>query len=101
MKHKVPVKRAGLWRLIYAKYLLGEIDFFEFKDRIRAASLLSEWVEDYIVVEKAYNRFNKSGAHFEQHFLDVMRCGNFRNIDSTGIQDWPIVEEFKPRLENP
>lgn len=99
----VSISRMDMLLILWTKYELGEINFLELKDRVRAVNVLSEWVEGFTVMESAFLRFKSGGvttpginSQFLRHFKDK----KFQEIDQYGVEDLPKHTNEKGKNES-
>ena len=93
-KRTYPISHNEMLRVLWTKYELDEINFIEFKDRVRALNTLHEWVEGFYVSSKAYARFNTgrevvSTPAINSRFLALHKDRKFSDIDQYGVEDFP------------
>ena len=79
--------------VLWTKYELGEINFLELKDRVRAINTLSEWVEGFTVMESAFLRFKSGGSAtspaINSQFLKHFKDRKIQEIEKYGVEDLP------------
>ena len=102
-RKKAIISRIDLLLVMYVKYELGEINFLELKDRVRAINTLSGWVEGFSVLDEAYSRFRYGGLitpRINSHFLTLFHKKMFQNIDSYGVEDFPRLSLEEPSTQS-
>ena len=94
-------KRPDFLRMIYRKYMLGEIAFDELRHRLLAANKTFEWVNSVRVDSRAYNRLNfrlTQDDILNERFLNYLAQGQFKDefiVTATELdypQDLPVKE---------
>ena len=94
-------KRPDFLRMIYRKYMLGEIAFDELRHRLLAANKTFEWVNSVRVDSRAYNRLNfrlTQDDILNERFLNYMAQGQFKDdfiVTATDLdypRDLPVQE---------
>ena len=94
-------KRPDFLRMIYRKYMLGEIGFDELRHRLLAANKTFEWVNSVRVDSRAYNRLNfrlTQDDILNERFLNYLAQGQFKDefiVTATELdypQDLPVKE---------
>ena len=101
-------KRPDFLRMIYRKYMLGEIGFDELRHRMLAANKTFEWVNSVRVDSRAYNRLNfrlTQDDILNERFLNYLAQGQFTDdfIVTSSDLDFPRdlkVEELKTPARN-
>lgn len=100
-KKYISCKRPDFLRMIYRKYMLGEIAFDELRHRMLAANKTFEWVNSVRVDSRAYNRLNfrlTQDDILNERFLNYMAQGQFKDefiVTATELdypQDLPVKE---------
>lgn len=89
----VSISRMDMLLILWTKYELGEINFLELKDRVRAINTLSEWVEGFTVMESAFLRFKSGGVAnspaINSQFLKHFKDRKIQEIEKYGVEDLP------------
>ena len=100
-KKYISCKRPDFLRMIYRKYMLGEIAFDELRHRLLAANKTFEWVNSVRVDSRAYNRLNfrlTQDDILNERFLNYLAQGQFKDefiVTATELdypQDLPVKE---------
>jgi len=92
-KKRTWVTRIQLLYVAWTKFSLKEIDFLEFKDRVKAIEGAKDWVSRYEVPEKALGRFREFGVLDPERntaFFRMYKDGKFANIHKYGIKDFEL-----------
>ena len=101
-QRRVLVTPMQLLYIAWTKFKLGEMDFLEFKDRVRAIEGTKNWVTRFEVPEKALSRFRSFGVldpEANSEFLKLHLEGKFRNIHKYGINIFLPPKEDMPEQE--
>lgn len=96
------VTKIQLLYIAWMKFKLGELDFIDFKDKVRAVMDLSDWVTFYEVPAKALQRFNQYGIHDPEHNKEFLRHyheGRLQNIHKYGVNDFMTMPKNKNNEE--
>ena len=100
-KKYISCKRPDFLRMIYRKYMLGEIAFDELRHRLLAANKTFEWVNSVRVDSRAYNRLNfrlTQDDILNERFLNYMAQGHLKDdfiVTATELdypRDLPVSE---------
>jgi len=83
--------------IAWTKFKLEEMDFLEFKDRVKCIEGTKNWITRFEVPEKALSRFRTFGVldpEANSEFLKLHLEGKFSNIHKYGI------DTFLPKKES-